>query len=247
MLFLNPYSFDNNFGPPGFDPAFESTVFLANFIGSDAATSYSDESFANKGALNFLDNAQLDTDEFPFSTSSLLLDGTGDFVSAAADNDFVPSASEEYTWEAWAYAAAAVSGASEDVFTYYNPGSNERAWLMTRVASTGLFRFVYSLNGVATTTIDSDSDIVDSVWTHLAVARDAAGVIRLFMDGVTQTNTATETGAFHQSTTGLRVGARVSAGNPWNGWIGPVRLTKGLCRYDTDFIPPTDLFPIVGP
>lgn len=76
-------------------------------------------------------------------------------------------------------------------------------------------------------------------WYHVAISR-AAGVCRMFVDGVVQA-TASYTGAISFANNGTWIGS-----NGWDGTnsyldgrIDELRVTKGLARYTADFSPPT--------
>src|SRR5687768_4015081 len=69
------------------DPHFASVVLLCDFDGTDAATTAPDESPVGR-ALTFVGNAQIDTAQFKYGVSSLLLDGSGDYVTAPDSTDW---------------------------------------------------------------------------------------------------------------------------------------------------------------
>jgi hypothetical protein len=71
--------------PSGGDASFSSVKLLAGWEGADAATSYTEESSSARVAT-FGGNAQLDTAQFKFGTSSFLSDGTGDSCTFPLDN-----------------------------------------------------------------------------------------------------------------------------------------------------------------
>ncbi len=60
----------------GGDPFSSSVVLLSGFEGTDGSTTFLDESPAGR-ALTANGNAQIDTAQFKFGASSLLLDGQG--------------------------------------------------------------------------------------------------------------------------------------------------------------------------
>ena len=80
-----------------------------------------------------------------------------------------------------------------------------------------------------------------NTWTHVAASR-AAGITRMFVNGVTQT--ATHTGSVNVGTTAqsIGIGAANNASEPINAYINDLRITKGVARYTTTFTPPTTAF-----
>jgi hypothetical protein len=77
-----------NFTPP--TEAFPTTtgvVLLANFDDADGDTTYTSEDTRLRTAT-FVANAQLDTAQAKFGATSLLLDGTGDYLTFPQSTDF---------------------------------------------------------------------------------------------------------------------------------------------------------------
>ena len=85
------------------DPFAGNTVICANFNGVDAATAFT-ESARSEPAV-FIGNAQLDTAQFNFATSSLLLDGTQDAITFGTDAAdwaaYGPTNTDDFTVEAF--------------------------------------------------------------------------------------------------------------------------------------------------
>lgn len=76
-------------------------------------------------------------------------------------------------------------------------------------------------------------------WYHVAISR-AAGVCRMFVDGVVQA-TASYTGSISFADNGIWIGSNGWDGSSsyLDGRIDELRVTKGLARYTADFSPPT--------
>jgi hypothetical protein len=81
------------------DPNFANVVFLSDFPGVDGATTLTEESSSAR-TVTFVGNAQIDTAQFKWSPSSLLLDGTGDIVTCVNSADF-QFGSGSWTVEGW--------------------------------------------------------------------------------------------------------------------------------------------------
>jgi hypothetical protein len=84
-----------------------------------------------------------------------------------------------------------------------------------------------------------------NVWYHVAVDKDAAGKIRIYVNGVMKGSATPANSAFHNSTAVMRVGRDSNTARWFNGWIDEVRVTKGVARYASDggFSVPTAAFP----
>lgn len=62
--------------------------------------------------------------------------------------------------------------------------------------------------------------------------------------GGTTVATATSASALDSNSQALKIGGNHPASDdPFHGWIDELRITKGVCRYLTDFTPPTAAFP----
>jgi hypothetical protein len=74
----------------------------------------------------------------------------------------------------------------------------------------------------------------------------SGSTLRLYADGASL-GSGTASGAFFDSTAGVRIGALFTTGNTnfFKGWIDELRVTKGLAVYasDTGYTVPTAAFP----
>lgn len=223
----------------GGDPDFSYVTFLSGFEGTDGSTSFTDESsFAN--ACTAVGNAQVDTAQFKYGTSSALFDGTGDWIEigSASDSDFeTPTNTTPFTVECWArfnattgdrfcFCGAWSGGSPGWIFSFYNGNMEFYNWNYTNITSAAW----------------SPST---GVWYHVALDFDGTKT-RLFADGVMVGSvTATQQLVAHAAIT-FAVGSGGSFGSwPFNGWIDEFRFTNGASRYgsDSSFTPPTTAFP----
>jgi hypothetical protein len=81
------------------------------------------------------------------------------------------------------------------------------------------------------------------VWAHVALVRNAAGQFSLFVDGVSQAS-STEAKTLSDST--VRIGRNAAGTEYFSGYLDDYRITTGVCRYNSDFTPPTAAFPTSG-
>ena len=95
-------------------------------------------------------------------------------------------------------------------------------------------------------------------WVHVAISRDASNVVRVFLDGVPSATTTTIAGDFGGTSGGashFTIGVMIVAavlGVPFvsadfDGYFDNIRVTRGLCRYNSPFTPPIAPFPTSGP
>jgi hypothetical protein len=221
------------------DPSYASVVFLSYFDGVDGATAATEE----KGkALTFAGNAQLDTAAKKFGTASLLLDGTGDWVTAADSGDFTLPG--EFTIEMW-FRPNGTAGTQG--LLSHSAGTNPNQNFVLRYeyssATQKRLTFLFFPTGSSASLVTVQhalEDIDHAVFHHVAVTRDASDNVRLFLDGVLK-DTETATGGANVAST-LNIGAVGGLLSPFNGWIDSLRITKGVCRYTAGFTPPATDF-----
>jgi hypothetical protein len=222
------------------DPYFSSVVFLHKFAGADGATT---GTAVTGQTLTFVGNAQLDTAEKKFNTASLLLDGTGDYVTVPHSADwYLPG---EFTIELWARPQLA-AGATKGLLGHMG-STGQFSWMLAYTYSTASakwFRADWYPNGNSTgavSIVQGSSNLDQGVFHHVALARDASNVMRLFVGGALA-GSATEAGTF-DSTNVLHIGYNQTTTAAFQGWIDSIRITKGVCRYTSAFTPPDTDFP----
>ncbi|TIW11985.1 MAG: LamG domain-containing protein [Mesorhizobium sp.] len=242
MMVLNPFILT----PPGGggDPNFSNVKLLLGFEGEDSATTLTDESSAAHSFTAF-GNAQIDTADFKYGTSSGLFDGSGDYWSTPSSSDFRLSAanSDKFTIEGWIHQGAGTTFWNSSIIGRGLSDGN-LGWRVLIVD--GSLRFSFSPSGTGWTSISTSSFLITSgAWSHFAVDKDAAGKIRLFIDGVMRASDTPADSSFFNTTAALQVGNPQFGGDPMKGWLDEIRVTVGENRYgsDTSFTPPTAAFP----
>lgn len=213
------------------------TKTLLHFNGSDTSTTFTDETGKvwSRGGT-----AQLDTGQYKFGGSSLLLDGNSDYISTPDHEDF-NIGSGNFTIDFW-IRFNYVPGAGEyavpfcirdayatnNAMTFYYGGTT--SWYIN-----------YSTNGAGagSTSLNGMSTHVPSpnVWYHTAWIRNGNN-FDIYIDGQKQT-TKTGSGIIYNAVTTPLIGA-VNASSPGyfvNGWIDEFRFSKGIARWTENFIP----------
>jgi hypothetical protein len=233
---------------PSVDRSWNSVSVLADFNGADAATTYTSEDTGLRTAT-FAGNAQLDTAQFKFGTSSLLCDGTGDYITFPDSTDF-DLGSGDFTIEAWVRHSD-ITGIQYYCARYDVNGVSEASYAFAWTASTGDLFFLSSALGtgdIVVTTGTTPWTPTVGVWHHVAVTRDS-GTLRMFADGAKLYDATLATNLFAASTS-FDIGS-ISGGSGYThafeGHMSELRLTKGVARYTAAFTPPVASFPLVDP
>lgn len=119
-----------------------------------------------------------------------------------------------------------------------------------RTDSGGLHpRFGYMTDGTVALSLDTNSRYTGVIsktdWTHIALTRNASNLWRLFQNGTQIGTTFSYSNPFAgKYTIGAFVtGQNTANSNKFNGWLDELRITNGVCRYDSNFEVPSTSFP----
>lgn len=220
---------------PVTDPYFASVRLLLHCDGVDGTTTFIDSSPV-AASVTPAGNAQIDTAQFKWGGASMLLDGTGDYLTTPSSSDY-GLGSGDYTVEGWLRQAA--------------PGSTDRAIFDTRAGGAGIAiyssaaganqsnRLILANNSAVIAGSNSAQFPINS-WAHWAVCRSGA-TVRGFLGGA-QVWSVTDSRTLAASTSCF-VGASSSATQGFAGHLDDVRLTIGVARYTVGFTPPDAAFP----
>lgn len=227
------------------DPYFANVLLLVGFEGTDGATTTTDESTYGRTAT-FAGNAQIDTADKPFGTSSLLVDGTGDYVTFPDSTDW--GFSGQFTVEGH-FKIDNTAGTTEMAIVAHRTISTNLAWRLTATpAATPGLTFALSTDGSSDNVIASISQaglFSKGTWYHLAADRDSSDKLRLYLGGVMKASDTTAAGTAFNIASALGIGASANGGIALKGWLKDIRITGGVARYANDggFSAPTTAFP----
>ena len=220
------------------DQYIEDVVLHVNCNGADTSTTFTDES---KGGHTLTANgdAQVDTAQSKFGGASLLLDGTGDYLSLSDSSDF-NFGSEEFTVEFWLRITSSDVGSSRMIENAaWDDSLNGWTFSMVSGDPAGARRLAIELSQIGTD-IFSDVAIPLNSWNPIAFVREG-DTLYLYINGVKQEDTADATGNTFNSE-GLRIGASLDALTLMAGRLDEIRLTKGVARYTANYTPATVAF-----
>lgn len=216
------------------DPFFDKVVASLHLDGTDGATTFTDvkgHSFTASG------NAQLDTAQARFGTASLLLDGTDDFIKSADHADWALG-SGDFTIDCWVRFNGDPGTAGMTFVSHWeaNSPANQRGWVFGLNNNT--LRFLYSTDGVGSTTLSVAWNPGSATWYYVSVVRRGATVY-FFVDGLLLGTASIGTASIFDANSTLQIGTQSNGADfDMNGWIDDVRITKGAARYTTTFSRP---------
>ena len=201
------YQLQNNF----------DEVLLLHFDGADAAATTVDS--IGRHSLTFNGNAQLDTAQSKFGSSSLLLDGTGDSVSLDGSEDFA-FGTGDFTVECWVRPTLGAVSVVID-FGEFNNTNFEVYYLI----GGGLFFYAAGADRIS-----GGVSVNGGQWNHIAVAR-ASGQTRLYLNGVQVGAAYADSNNYTNIANYPVIGDDGLGGFPLTGWIDEVRVIKGRAAF----------------
>lgn len=219
------------------DLFFANNSLICNFEGTNGAISTTDDSSVGH-TITFNGNAQISTARAAVGTSSVLFDGTGDYLTIADDLSLrLPG---DFTIEFYFYAEAGETAAA----VLYVQDSGSYAAQGFYFDGTNLDLFSSSNN--------SSWDIANGVRVASAVGTGAwSGHVALtrYRSTYSTYHNGSRTATFTNSSTPMSghstgIGARPNGTIPLAGNVDQLRITRGVARYTgATYIVPTGLYP----
>jgi len=216
------------------DVYFPQTKLLLPFDGANGATTTSDSSNSNH-TITFVGNAQISTAQSKFGGSSLLLDGTGDYLSGTLNSSlgagnwtidcwvFLPNVTPDDCWKAIISIGNGHSTAGS--ISLYAPRHNSTVGSVVVV-----------LNQV-NPSLEGTTNINDSAWHHLALVKNGS-TTSLYVDGTSE-DSYSDSHTYSQTSLYVGTTPDCTSGGDFEGYIDDLRISQGIVRYTSNFTPPT--------
>jgi hypothetical protein len=209
------------------------TKALLHFEGIAAAQTFVDES-GKLWAAN--DNAQISTAQPKIGQASAIFDGSGDSLSTPNSNDF-NFRSGNFTIDFYfkstqsaQYATLLSNEANVGTVVGYTVLLNNASANSGDIAFYGVG--LGAANGLATST----GGYNDGNWHHFALVRSGNDFM-MFVDG-TLSSSISDTNALTDSSGTMYIGINATfVGRDYEGSVDEFRISKGIARWVTDFVP----------
>jgi hypothetical protein len=204
--------------------AITNTALLLNFTNAgiyDATT---------QNVVSTVGNAQVGTGQFKWSPSSMLFDGSGDWLTAI-DNPQLQLGTGDFTIDGWVYLST-----NGIVYGLVSKGTATTGWSVN-VTTLNKLQFSYTTSNLTGTT-----SLATGTWYYFAVVRSgsATGNLKVYLNGsVDATSGGAVTDNFNQTSI-LYVGADRIGTSSLNGYLQDVRITKAARTITL----PTQSFPV---
>jgi len=173
-------------------------------------------------------DAQIDTDQFKFGSSSALFDGTGDYIAISAHPDLNYIGTGDFTVDFWVRFA---TGSTSNTRNLFRCNDDEIAVIYNINTLRFEIMNVLVMEPAWTPTVNT--------WYHIAATRVGASA-RLYVDGV-QLGTDVSNTAVMTGVNDWRIGANVGGTDVFSGHMDEIRFST-TARWHNDFSVPTSAY-----
>lgn len=198
------------------------TVLNLQFEGADGSTTITDLS-AVPHTVTAVGNAQIDTAQAQSGASSLLLDGTGDYLELDGSSDFAFGIKPFDITIGARYSTVAGTR-----FLYDARPTTTQGFYPTIYLTGGTLRFF--TNGADR--ITGTTSLSTGVWYTIKLQRRGTST-KLLLNGVQEGSTYTDSNAYLIGASRPRFGESghtPAAGQLHTGWMDNIKILKGLAR-----------------
>lgn len=222
------------------------TAPLTAITNTQLLLNYSNDAIYDAAAIANLEtigNVKVSTDQSKWGTGSIAFDGTGDYLVSYPTpvNNFNQG---NYTVEFWLYLNVLPTVGTATVLSdFYISNSN---LFILRVNSNGAISLFQDVGTGAAELASSSGAVTTSVWQYVAFSQTGS-TLKMFVNG-NEVASGTPPRAYPNGTCRVNLGFTLgSSTQTWaralNGYMNDFRITKGIGRYTTNFIPPTEPLP----
>lgn len=155
-------------------------------------------------------------------------DGTGDYLLGPSGNSAFAMGTGDFTLECWLYLNAKAAGTH-----FFSVGNGSGTTWLLGLNNTPNFEFY----AAGASRITGTTNPILSAWYHVAISR-VSGSTRLFVNGVQEGSTYSDTNNYTCSSGFPIIGIRPELATPMNGYMSDLRVIKGQARYTSNFQPP---------
>jgi hypothetical protein len=220
-----------------------NTLLLLHMDGTDGSTDFRDDNGTGRSAIGItgIGNAQIDTAQSQFGGSSLLLDGTGDWLKHNDDNGTFQFGSNDFTIEAWINPSAINTSGSpmEPIWNKYNTSNSQR--MLSFGIYDGFLGYFWASSGASGNAVQTTQAISTGSWKHVALCREG-NTWNTYYDG-TRVDTRTLAVTLHASTEPVYIGSYFgTVNNEINGYIDELRVSDNARYTGASYTVPTEPF-----
>jgi len=210
------------------------TKFLLHGDGVSGSIDFKDETGKIVTAYG---NARIDSSQSKFGGACAYFDGLGDYLILPDSDDWC-FGSGDFTIDCWVRFAS-VSAADYFLVSQYGTATYRNFGIELYLGGNTV-NFIYSVDGNTAKIANFPwVGAAANTWYHLAFVR-SGNSLKFYLNG-TQTGSIADVSGVNLFNPGspLSIGCNPDGlGNYFNGWIDEIRISKGIARWTTNFIPP---------
>ncbi|QIG76741.1 concanavalin A-like lectin/glucanase protein [Rhizobium phage RHph_Y52] len=213
-----------------------NTLLMLHCDGLNNSTSFPDSS-SNNRTVTAVADAKVSTSQSVFGGASVVLDGTGDYLSVPDSDDFA-FGTGNFTIDM--RVRVTNFGGGGMFVSHENPGTPLNCYRFY-VASTGAVYFqLYSANSLVFNINSAAGVVALNTWYHIAVVRNG-NTFTIYANGVSVA-TGTSTASIPNYTGPLKFGMGPTSNNQFfNGFFDEIRVSN-VARWTANFTPPATAY-----
>ena len=208
-------------------------VSLLHFDGADSSTIITDY-LGNTWTSN--GGAQLDQTQAKFGQSSLLLDGTDDYVSCEQNSNW------DFSGGKWSVDCQVYLNSIASDGVVWSQGTDANNYMQLVILSTGEVQFdIVTASSTVVTMVSSGLGLTTGSW-YLIEVGETGDAYKLYVDGVVVAST-TDTDRAIAYAGAFEIG-RIGFGtaNYLNGWVDEFRVFNGAPAHTAAYTAPTEAY-----
>ena len=215
-----------------------STMLLLHMDGTDGSQTFVDSSL-QAHSVTAQRSARISTAQSKFGGASGLFGGAGDYLSLADSSDWA-FGSGDFTIDFWIrFNALPARGLVVGLYDQRDASqANYATFLLWNDA--GTYKYVWGVNTATVRVIQSiqATTLSTNTWYHVALVRSGNNWY-IFQNGTQVGSTVSDADAVPDIKGTLLIGAYFGPAGYLNGWFDEFRVSKGVARWTSNFIPPT--------
>ena len=226
---------DTSAGEPTPD---HDTLLLIHSDTTDGSTTFTDSSQFGR-TVSIVADSQHDTAQKKFGASSILFDGTGDYLTVPDSADFYLLG--DFTIDCWLRLNAV--GVRQGIITKTVDVSTTSSDFSIRMNAGNTVRMDIH-GGTSAVSLDSPTVLTTGTWYHLCFMR-SRNTFYNFIGGSLEASTTNASLVMPNSTALVKIGSMTFSGGQetLNGWVDEPRISRSA-RFDpAGFTPPTSAYP----
>ena len=191
---------------------------------------------SNNFSVTAYGNTQISSTQSKFGGASAYFDGNGDYLEIG-DNNAFELENNDFTIECWFYLTNNTKG-YQSILNKSHATADQNGWVLYFETNNSL----HFIAGNSFWSIDLNSGVVPTIntWHHVAITRSGNNW-RLFYNGDIVASTINNL-SFSTGTLPLYIGRYPyfpswSSTMDFSGYIDDLRITKGVARYTSNFVP----------